>query len=56
MKYKVYNENGTARVVKVCDNGTELLMFKVENGEVATINIVAHLHTGEGTKKQKIKN
>ena len=53
MKYK---ENGTVRVVKVCDNGTELLMFKVENGEVATINIVAHLHTGEGTKKQKIKN
>ena len=46
MKYKVYNENGTVRVVEVCDNGTELLMFKVESGEVATINIIAQLHTG----------
>ncbi len=56
MKYKVYNENGIVTVTRVLSNGNEVLMFKVSEGEVATLEVVAHLHSGENTKIHKIKN
>lgn len=56
MEYRVYNENGVAKVTKVCNNGNESLMFKLTDGEVAVLEVVAHLHTGENTKKCKIED
>lgn len=56
MEYRVYNENGVAKVTKVCKNGNESLMFKLTDGEVAVLEVVAHLHTGENTKKCKIED
>lgn len=40
MKIKVYNKNGKVEVVKVTENGTEMVMFSnVIDGEVAIIEV-----------------
>lgn len=42
MKFKVYNENGTVKVTKILENGTEQVMFSnIQSGQVAEIKVIA---------------
>lgn len=44
MKFRVYNENGVVRVVRVLDDGTELSMFSdVKDGSNVTIDLFSNI-------------
>lgn len=55
MKIKITNKNGIVRITKDSGNGYETLMFKVLDGETATIDIKSFIGIdGDGTKKEKL--
>ena len=44
MKFRVYNENGKVRVVRVLEDGTELSMFSdVKDGSNVTIDLFSNI-------------